>query len=116
MEKILYKTEKGKGSVKFKMYLQKKVNKKLVGEISVTTDEERDDFLFVSSSYIESKYRGKGYGKKLYTHAIKKLGKLKTTYFEASEQAQYVWVSLSKKFKYRKDFFNGILTLYNKTK
>jgi|GEM_PF-5930730 len=116
MEKILFKTEKGKGSVTYKMFLQKKVNKLRIGEITVGTDEERDDFLFVSSSVIELKYRGKGYGKLLYSHAIEELGMLKTSYWEASEQAQYCWISLCKIFKYRKDFFNGVLTLYNNPK
>ena len=71
---------------------------------------------FVISSHVDPIYRNNGFGKLLYVKALKKFGKLKTDYFEASEDAQRVWVSLCKKYKSKKFFFYGTLTLYNKLK
>jgi len=96
------------------LYVKFNVKTSRAGKITVYLDKE--DKFFIEKSFIETRYRGKGYGKKLYEHALHELGTLKTNYFEASASAQRVWQSLEKKYKSRKDFFNGVLTLYNKLK
>ena len=100
--------------VEFVLYVKFTVKTSRAGKLTVYLDKE--DKFFVAESFIETRYRNKGYGKKLYEHALKELGTLKTKYFEASASAQRVWRSLEKKYKSRKDFFNGVLTLYNKPK
>ena len=85
-----------------------------IGKLEI--DLAREKKYFVVSSHVDPIYRNNGFGKLLYEKALKKFGKLKTDYFEASEDAQRVWVSLCKKYKNKKFFFNGTLTLYNKLK
>jgi len=116
MEKIIFETEVGKGTVEYVMYIKKNIKKSRAGSISIFTDKDSEDYLFISSSLIECRFREKGYGKKLYTHALKKLGCIKTNYHNASVNAQYVWQSLCKSFRNKKDFFKGVITLYNKPK
>ena len=119
--------------MKFKDKLQVKVTSELKGEVwhfklmkinryknyeigKLEVDFAREKKYFVISSHVDLRYRNKGFGKLLYEKALKKFGKLKTDYFEASEDAQRVWISLCKKYKSKKFFFIGTLTLYNKLK
>lgn len=102
--------------VEFVMYIKKNIKKSRAGTITVTTDKKADDYLFVINSNIEKRFRCKGFGKLLYKHAIKTLGKLKTNYYEASDDAQNVWKSLVKEYRHKKDFFEGHLTVYNRPK
>lgn len=119
--------------MKFKDKLQVKVASELKGEVwhfklmkinryknyeigKLEVDFAREKKYFVISSHVDLRYRNKGFGKLLYEKALKKFGKLKTDYFEASEDAQRVWISLCKKYKSKKFFFIGTLTLYNKLK
>jgi GNAT superfamily N-acetyltransferase len=119
--------------VKFKDKLQVKVTSELKGEVwhfklmkinryrnfeigKLEVDFAREKKYFVISSHVDTAYRNNGFGKLLYEKALKKFGKLKTDYFEASEDAQRVWISLCKKYKSKKFFFIGTLTLYNKLK
>ena len=85
-----------------------------IGKLEI--DLAREKKYFVISSHVDTIYRNNGFGKLLYVKALKKFGKLKTDYFEASEDAQRVWISLCKKYKSKKFFFYGTLTLYNKLK
>ena len=85
-----------------------------IGKLEI--DLAREKKYFVISSHVDPIYRNNGFGKLLYVKALKKFGKLKTDYFEASEDAQRVWISLCKKYKSKKFFFYGTLTLYNKLK
>ena len=119
--------------MKFKDKLQVKVTSELKGEVwhfklmkinryrnfeigKLEVDFAREKKYFVISSHVDTAYRNNGFGKLLYEKALKKFGKLKTDYFEASEDAQRVWTSLCKKYKSKKFFFIGTLTLYNKLK
>jgi len=119
--------------VKFKDKLQVKITSEFKGEVwhfklmkinryknseigKLEVDFAREKKYFVISSHVDLRYRNKGFGKLLYEKALKKFGKLKTDYFEASEDAQRVWISLCKKYKSKKFFFIGTLTLYNKLK
>ena len=119
--------------MKFKDKLQVKVTSELKGEVwhfklmkinryrnfeigKLEVDFAREKKYFVISSHVDPTYRNNGFGKLLYVKALKKFGKLKTNYFEASEDAQRVWISLCKKYKSKKFFFIGTLTLYNKLK
>ena len=85
-----------------------------IGKLEI--DLAREKKYFVISSHVDTIYRNNGFGKLLYVKALKKFGKLKTDYFQASEDAQRVWISLCKKYKSKKFFFIGTLTLYNKLK
>lgn len=116
MAKVIFEVEKGETSTEYVMYIKKNVKRSRAGCLLVYTDKKSDDYLFVGSSYVEERFRRKGYGKCLYEHVIKNEGLLKTCYYCASDEAQYVWKSLSKKYKSKKDFFKGTLTLYNKLK
>lgn len=116
MAKVIFEVERGETSTEYVMYIKKNVKRSRAGCLSVYTDKKLDDYLFVGSSYVEERFRRRGYGKCLYEHVIKKEGALKTCYHCASDEAQYVWKSLSKKYKSKKDFFKGTLTLYNKLK
>lgn len=119
--------------MKFKDKLQVKVTSELKGEVwhfrlmkinkyrnleigKLEVDFAREKKYFVISSHVDPTYRNNGFGKLLYVKALKKFGKLKTDYFQASEDAQRVWISLCKKYKSKKFFFIGTLTLYNKLK
>lgn len=119
--------------MKFKDKLQVKVTSELKGEVwhfrlmkinkyrnfeigKLEIDFAREKKYFVISSHVDPTYRNNGFGKLLYVKALKKFGKLKTDYFQASEDAQRVWISLCKKYKSKKFFFIGTLTLYNKLK
>lgn len=119
--------------MKFKDKLQVKVTSEFKGEVwhfklmkinryknseigKLEVDFAREKKYFVISSHVDLRYRNKGFGKLLYEKALKKFDKLKTDYFEASEDAQRVWISLCKKYKSKKFFFIGTLTLYNKLK
>ena len=119
--------------MKFKDKLQVKITSEFKGEVwhfklmkinryknseigKLEVDFAREKKYFVISSHVDLRYRNKGFGKLLYEKALKKFGKLKTDYFEASEDAQRVWISLCKKYKSKKFFFIGSLTLYNKLK
>lgn len=119
--------------MKFKDKLQVKITSEFKGEVwhfklmkinryknseigKLEVDFAREKKYFVISSHVDLRYRNKGFGKLLYEKALKKFGKLKTDYFEASEDAQRVWISLCKKYKSKKFFFIGTLTLYNKLK
>ena len=84
-----------------------------IGNLEIDMTQEK---YFVVSAHVNDTYRGNGFGKVLYEYAIKDLGKLKTHYYDASDEAQWVWMSLHKKYKSRKNFFNGTLTIYNKLK
>ena len=70
-----------------------------IGNLEIDMSQEK---YFVVSAHVNDTYRGNGFGKVLY--------------YDASEEAQWVWVSLHKKYKSRKNFFNGTLTIYNKLK
>lgn len=119
--------------MKFKDKLQVNVTSELKGEVwhfrlmkinkyrnleigKLEVDFAREKKYFVISSHVDPTYRNNGFGKLLYVKALKKFGKLKTDYFQASEDAQRVWISLCKKYKSKKFFFIGTLTLYNKLK
>jgi hypothetical protein len=65
-------------------------------------------------SSVEVDMRGKGCGKMLYEHAIKKLGSLTTEYHKASSMAQVLWKRLIQLYSYKIDFFNGEITVYKK--
>jgi GNAT superfamily N-acetyltransferase len=71
---------------------------------------------YITAVNIERRYRGKGYGKKLYEHALRAHGKLSTRYFNASNDSQRVWNSLVKKYIFKTDFFGNRLSVYNTTK
>lgn len=96
------------------MYVARNNRRYRAGKITVYMDDE--DKYLVESSYLNEKYRGKGLGKELYTAALQSLGVLKTKYFDASILAQHVWQSLAKRYKSKKQFFKGMLTLYNTLK
>lgn len=116
MIEVLFEVDEGPAFTEYVMYIKKNVKRSRAGCISVYTDKKQDDYLFVGSSFVEQRFRGKGYGKCMYEYVINDKGSLKTNYHQASDQAQNVWRSLIKKCKYRKDFFSGTLTLYNKPK
>jgi len=98
-------------------FILHRVNKYRNTEIgNLEVDMCGDEKYFVVSSHVNDTYRGNGYGKKLYEYAIKDLGKLRTHYYDASEEAQWVWYKLEKKYKSHKNFFKGTLTLYNTLK
>lgn len=78
---------------------------------SITID--RADMFVAESCIHNPKLRGIGLGKWLYEYALIKYGTLRTDYRSASYEAQYVWQSLSKKYKYETEFFRGILTLFS---
>lgn len=69
---------------------------------------------FVTVANIQKSYRGKGYGKKMYEHALAYHGRLSSRYHSASSDAQYVWKSLIRKYKYTTDFFQNRVTIYKK--
>lgn len=85
---------------------------KVVGKLIVWPD--RDENYDVIESYIDEKYRGMGYGKKLYEYAIKDIGHLTTIIKDSSEDAKRVWKSLCKKYKYSENKFHGTLTVFSK--
>lgn len=116
MTQVIFEVDKGPTFTEYVMYIKKNVKRSRAGCLSVYTDKKQDDYLFVGSSFIEHRFRGKGYGKCLYEHVIKSEGSLKTCFHSASDEAQKVWMSLSKKYKSKKEFFKGTLTLYNKPK
>jgi hypothetical protein len=116
MTNVIFEVERGKTSTEYIMYIKKNVKRSRAGCLSVYTDKKESDYLFVGSSFLETRFRNKGYGKCLYEHVIKSEGSLKTCFHCASDEAQNVWKSLSKKYKSKKDFFKGTLTLYNKLK
>ena len=116
MTEVIFEVEKGTASTEYVMYIKKNIKRSRAGCISVYTDKKQDDYLFVGSSFIENRFRSKGYGKCMYEYVINDLGKLKTKYHDASDLAQNVWRSLIKKCRYRKDFFAGALTVYSGTK
>ena len=112
--KVRIKTELNhdSGVAYFTLYKKNPYRETEIGKLEV--DIGREHKFLVISSHIDQVYRNNGFGKKLYEKALKKLGKLKTHFFEASTEAQRVWVSLSKKYKHRKSFFEGTLILRNK--
>lgn len=67
---------------------------------------------YITVSNINKKYRGRGYGKLLYETILKERKEINTKYNSISNDAQNVWKSLIKKYKYNTDFFNDILTVY----
>lgn len=71
---------------------------------------------YVEESDLEDVFQGRGLGKKLYLMALERCGSITTYYHEANQQAQYVWKSLIKKYRYDTDFFKGILTVWNDPK
>ena len=71
---------------------------------------------YVTVSQINSKYRGRGFGKMLYLTALETHGKISTRYHKSSRLAQYVWNSLIKKYAFRTNFFKDTLTVYNRRK
>ena len=112
--KVKIKIKVGSENINFVLYKINKGRNTEIGNLEV--DMSKDYSYHVISSHVNERYRGNGLGKKLYEYAISHLGKLKTRYMDASEEAQYVWLSLYKKYKGRKNFFKGTLTLYNKLK
>ncbi len=112
--KVRIKTELNhdSGVAYFTLIKKNKVKDTEIGKLEV--DIGREHKFLVISSHIDLTYRNNGFGKMLYERALKKLGKLKTQFYEASHEAQRVWVSLAKKYKHRKSFFEGTLILRNK--
>ena len=108
------KDTKSDGNVNYTIFRLNKHRNTEIGNLEI--DMSAKEKYFVVSAHLNETYRGNGFGKKLYEHALKDLGKLKTRYFDASEEAQWVWYKLDRKFKSRKNFFKGTLTLYNELK
>ena len=112
--KVKIKIKRGLENINFILYKINKGKNTEIGNLEV--DMSKDHPYHVVSAHVNERYRNNGFGKKMYEYAIAHLGKLKTHYMDASEEAQYVWLSLHKKYKSRKNFFKGTLTLYNKLK
>lgn len=64
----------------------------------------------VARAYLDERLRNKGLGILLYEIALHDLGSLSTQYLDASEQAQRVWQSMIKNYRYETDFWSGVLT------
>lgn len=89
------------------------INGKREGYIGVDVNTKQN---YITVSQINSKYRGRGFGKMLYLTALENHGKISTRYHKSSRHAQYVWDSLVKKYAYRTNFFKDTLTVYNRRK
>ena len=79
-----------------------------VGEISV----DNTDDAYVEGVNILPYFRTRGLGRLLYKEILKRKGKMSTLYSSASPEAQRVWRSLIRDYKYETDFFTGRLTIF----
>jgi|AACY02.1.fsa_nt_gi GNAT superfamily N-acetyltransferase len=89
------------------------INGKREGYIGIDVTNKKN---YVTVSQVNSRYRGRGFGKMLYLTALENHGKISTRYHRCSKLAQYVWDSLVTKYAYRTDFFTDTLTVYNRHK
>lgn len=74
--------------------------------------EQKTPYL-VRSGWVSRQFHHRSMGYTLYTHALKKLGKLSTEYNEASKQAQKLWRRLMNEFEHHIGD-DGQLTVYNR--
>ena len=64
----------------------------------------------IARAYLDQRLRKHGLGMLLYEIALHDTGSISTQYLDASEMAQRVWHSLIKNYRYKEDFWTGILT------
>lgn len=89
------------------------IDGKKVGYLSI---EKQNKKYVVLVTNIQKKYRKRGFGKMLYLTALEDLGKISTQFHKASHVAQLIWLSMTKKYSYRTNYFTGTLTIYNRRK
>ena len=99
--------------IEFKKGKNPKGFDRYIGYIKIKKDKNK---YWIDESDVWKELQGRGLGKTLYLMALERCGSITTQYHHASEQAQYVWKSLMKKYKFKTDFFKGTLTVWNKEK